>query len=354
MKLFQVDIKKFRGFPKLKIDDFKDLNLIVGKNNCGKTSILEAIFLTIGISNPNLAISIDRLRGLFHDDREDFQFIFHNLSYSSNIEIDTKFINETQYRRLIIKPTFNKVKDIDIKSNILASNTTSTDKNIDGIEFDFSIKSAKQSKDKFRKATIQFTPDGVKVQQPNDYNESIIGIFLQPTTSVIDLYKRLDKILVKKAEDRFIRALQNIDNNIIGISLGAKNMIYFDIGIERLVPIQIMGDGTIKLLSYLATIANAEDGIVLIDEIENGFHFSILKSVWESIYDTAKLYNVQVFATTHSFECAKAFNGINPNKRKQEDSTRLYRIERENNLFRAIKYDPEVLESSFESNWEIR
>jgi len=132
-------------------------------------------------------------------------------------------------------------------------------------------------------------------------------------------------------------------------------MIYFDIGIERRVPIQIMGDGIIKFLSILATIASAENGIVLIDEIENGFHHSVLNALWETIYKTAEQYNVQVFATTHSLECVNSFNEINKYDLINKDDSRLYRIEKMNkNDFEVFEYNSEVLESSVESNWEVR
>ena len=100
MKLYKIDIEKFRGFSKFVIEDLKKINLIVGKNNSGKTSLLEAIFLAIGISNPNLSITIDNLRGLIHDKNDDFRFIFHNLDYSEKIKIESEFINKTQFRKL--------------------------------------------------------------------------------------------------------------------------------------------------------------------------------------------------------------------------------------------------------------
>ncbi len=354
MKLYRIDIERFRGFPKIEIEDFKDLNLIVGKNNSGKTSLLEAIFLSIGVSNPNLAIIIDNLRSLQHDQTEDFQFIFYNLDYSENIKIETEFVNVSQFRKLSIKPTYEKAKNIEIKPNEISTNTNVSFGKIDGIEFDFSVKSLKKSKDNYQKAILQFSTAGLKVIQPATYRETILGVFLRPITTLNDVYDRLDKIVVKKGEDRFIKALHHIDKRISGISLGAKNMIYFDIGIDRLIPIQIMGDGIIRLLSYLVTIANAENGVVLIDEIENGFHYSVLGNVWESIYDAAKQYNVQIFATTHSFECAKAFNKIQSSRLLNEDTLRLYRIEKVKDEFQTFKYDSEVLQSSIESNWEIR
>jgi AAA15 family ATPase/GTPase len=170
-----------------------------------------------------------------------------------------------------------------------------------------------------------------------------------------ELYVRLDKIIQLKAEKKFIKILNLIDPRIIDISLGSKNMIYFDLGLERRVPIQIMGDGIARLLSILVTIANYENGIVLIDEIENGFHASTLNLLWSSLREMAESYNVQIFATTHSLECVRTFSSTFSNELFSNDLIRLYRLERnKDNKFKAVKYTAEVLQSALESNWEIR
>ena len=59
--------------------------------------------------------------------------------------------------------------------------------------------------------------------------------------------------------------------------------IHGDIGLPLLLPIPLMGEGLRRLLSLLLAIANLKDGIVLIDEIENGFHYSVHKKVWQAI-----------------------------------------------------------------------
>ena len=132
-------------------------------------------------------------------------------------------------------------------------------------------------------------------------------------------------------------------------------MIYFDIGIERLIPIQLMGDGISRLLSILVTIANAENGIVIIDEIENGLHASALELLWGLIKDAAYTYNVQIFASTHSLECVKTYSDSFNSELLEKDISRLYRIEKsQNDIFSTIKYNSEVLKAAIESNWEVR
>ncbi|MCF8374004.1 MAG: AAA family ATPase [Bacteroidales bacterium] len=354
MKLHSINIEGFRGFSKIQIDGFSDLNLIVGKNNSGKTSVLEAIFLAIGISNPHLTLTIDTIRGLYHDDVKDFQFIFHNFDVNTEIQIDSEFKSLTQFRKLRIHPVFLSANNMDSKAIGVSSNTRELEKKLNGVEFRFSVKSLKQSKDKFHKAILEYNSKGIKSTQPETYKETLFGTFLRSTTSLNDIYEKLDNILVKKNEERLIHSLNHIDKRISGISLGAKNMIYFDIGINQLVPVQIMGDGIVRLLSYMVNIANSENGVLLIDEIENGFHYSVLPNLWQSIYESAKLYNVQLFATTHSYECAKAFSGIQDLIPKEDDPLRLFRIDNTPNGYDVVKYDSEVLDASFDSNWEIR
>ena len=116
-----------------------------------------------------------------------------------------------------------------------------------------------------------------------------------------------------------------------------------------------MGDGVGRLLSILITIANYENGIVLIDEIENGFHSTTLILLWNSIKDVALAYNVQVFATTHSLECVKTFSKSISSDLLGDELIRLYRLEKsKENKHKVLKYNSEILQSSLESNWEVR
>jgi AAA15 family ATPase/GTPase len=358
MSLYSIEIKNFRGISQIELNDFKSINLLVGKNNCGKTSLLEALFLSIGVSNPQLAITIDTFRGLLHNEIDDFQFIFFNLDPANEIEMNSQFVAPTQYRKLIIKPIYqNHDKSLDIKRphEATVTSTVTVERKISGVEFEFSVKSIKQSKDVLFKSSLEFLSGTLKVQPAVGYIEKFLGVYINTRTMQQELYERLDKIIQLKAEKKFIKTLNVIDPRIVDISLGSKGMIYFDLGLDRRIPIQIMGDGIGRLLSILVTIAYYENGIVLIDEIENGFHASTLNLLWSSIQDVALAYNVQVFATTHSLECVRTFSNTFSHDLLGNDLIRLYRLERsKENKFKAIKYTGEVLQSSLESNWEIR
>ena len=72
-----IKIENFRGITSLEIQDFKKINIFVGKNNCGKTSVLEALFLVTGISNPSLSVTINNMRSLVINNIVDLKFIFN-------------------------------------------------------------------------------------------------------------------------------------------------------------------------------------------------------------------------------------------------------------------------------------
>lgn len=93
-------------------------------------------------------------------------------------------------------------------------------------------------------------------------------------------------------------------------------------------------------------------GVVLVDEVETGLHHTVLSEAWRAISDAARRYDVQVFATTHSFEFVRAayraFEG-------SEDSPfRLHRLEQTEEGIRAVGYDEETLAAAMEAEFEVR
>ncbi len=75
-------------------------------------------------------------------------------------------------------------------------------------------------------------------------------------------------------------------------------------------PLKSLGDGTGRLFGLTLALVAAKDGILLVDEIENGVHYSVLVSLWKFIAKVAKRLNIQVFATSHSLDCVRAFHEV--------------------------------------------
>ncbi len=105
-------------------------------------------------------------------------------------------------------------------------------------------------------------------------------------------------------------------------------------------------------MSVLLAITNANGGVVLIDEVENGLHHSVLVDVWKAIAVAARHNNVQVFATTHSYECIAAAHDAFADNEPYD--LRLFRLDRRDETISLAKYDREIVETALDMNMEVR
>ncbi len=132
-------------------------------------------------------------------------------------------------------------------------------------------------------------------------------------------------------------------------------LLYADVGAERILPVALMGGGFVRLMEMTLTFAEASNGSILIDEIENGLHHAVLYDVWNVINQLSRRFNVQVFATTHSYECIKAAHAAS---RASEfgDAFAFFRLQRDQKCkIESVAYDDaEVLDYAMEYGREVR
>ncbi len=121
---------------------------------------------------------------------------------------------------------------------------------------------------------------------------------------------------------------------------------------ETPVPLASLGDGAIRLLGVGLAIANAGDGLLLIDEAENGLHHRRQADFWRMIIRAASENNVQVIATTHSWDCVRGFQRASAEE--LGESAILYRLERGKSGLRLVGYDEDRLGRAAEQHVEVR
>jgi hypothetical protein len=156
-------------------------------------------------------------------------------------------------------------------------------------------------------------------------------------------------------QDQVLSILQLLEPRLRRLAVlvtGGVPMINGDIGIGQLVPLAFMGEGIGRLLSIVLAIASAPDGIVLIDEIENGLHHSVMEEVWKAVGLAASQSETQIFATTHSWECIRAAHLAL--KTSQTHVFRLFRLERGKEEIQSVGYDQEALMAAMEFGLETR
>ncbi len=352
-------IKNYRGFKDCTIEPLERVNLITGSNNAGKTSLLEALYLNLA---PGIAfhanLSSDRyerstwlnlFRGFagFGIDRESMLgWLFHKKDLSRAIELKSVDVQNGGTRILtmswhtIADDQLNSINnsilqaapDIPLKLNVHY-------KNFDGEEFKWS----------FQRSSAQMPPGHLLGTYPLrvlDGNDS------RSPKEDVKWFSKLDDM---GRQDELVSTLQLIEPRLKQLAVSVADgvpMIYGDIGLGRRVPMLQMGEGMVRLLSLVLEITNASGGAVLADEIENGFHHSVLTKVWRVIGEAARRSDTQIFATTHSWECIRAAHEAFLNSKTYD--LRLHRLERSGESVRSVTYDKGTLNTSVEMNLEVR
>jgi AAA15 family ATPase/GTPase len=347
-----IKIKNLRAITDLMVDNLGQVNLFVGQNNCGKTTLLEALFFLIGATNPRLPINANIFRGLGFLRNEWWDTFFHNLDSSMNIIISGTINNTKEEQKLVIRPIIEKqVSAESVSSNMVSININGGDSKPafmpEGLELLYT-----SSKDPTTKTQSRIVIKEDQLLTQGTRESSIRGVFVSPSTK-FDWKPRFSSIQRKKKINELITSLKEVDPSILDIRLNDVGILEVDMGLPNLIPVNLLGGGMANFLSVALAMLDSRDGIVFIDEIENGLHYSMLHKLWKAVFSWAQELNVQVFATTHSNECIKAFNSsVDPTL--FESDARLYRIERTDENFRVVEYSNENLAESIESNWEVR
>ena len=155
-----------------------------------------------------------------------------------------------------------------------------------------------------------------------------------------------------KKQDFLVNVLKKIEPRLKSLeenSVAGYPMIWGDIGLPELVPLSIMGEGMARVARIFLMMPNVTGGILLVDEIENGIHYSVLEKVWSAIADAAEKTDVQIFATTHSFECMEAAH------KALGEKLMFHRIEddREGRK-RCVTLEAEGVEAATRHGFEVR
>jgi AAA15 family ATPase/GTPase len=354
MQFKSLHINNYRAITDLELRNFARVNLLTGRNNCGKTTILEALFQISGMSNPELSVRIHNFRDLLVISADDFRFIFHNLDFEKTPKISALLDNTR--REIALKPRYSNYLENVISNEKINSlggkiiSDTGSSLSVEGLLVEF--RDGKTNTE--FKSQISMTGGRADMAIDARYKERLRCTFHNPVNYMAILPQRIEKLLVNKQIEGIITALQEIDPKISDIRLGAGAVIYVDVGLDKLLPLNIMGDGIRRILSLLAAVSEQEGGVLLIDEIENGLHYSALKTLWKTLLKSADVYHVQLFVTTHSSDCIAALDAVSRENASSDDDVRLYRIEKTSGAHKVFEYSPAMIASAVADSIEMR
>lgn len=308
-----IEIERFRGIKHSRIDGLRQINLFFGKNNCGKSSLLDAVFLISGLSNPKLPININLLRSYRKFELPDLALDFYSLDTTGPISI---------------KASNKETRELQISLFESASG-----------RIDFHGSDAEYEQ---------------RVKLDSRYKENIVCRYLTPQSDFYTSLSGLIDITKNKDEKFILDALRLIEPKINDIVLSG-NEVLVDVGQNKRIPINMMGDGVRKILSVLTTIYECRDGVVLIDEISNGFHYSVMKDLWRTVLLASKKNNAQIYATTHDIDSIKGLRDAVRSSDDGNNSVACFKLQRtSDDELKSYYYAIDSIDYALKQEIEIR
>jgi hypothetical protein len=352
-------IENFKGFSRLELPDLGRVTLLGGRNNVGKTSVLEALFLFYDRMNPNLVHRQFAWRGvsvLPLDPDAVWGPIFreYDLNRPIVISVGDGAATESMEIRCSRAPsaTGGRVRRSEGNGKVLQLDTAQQAR---PYRLDLRYK-AKGKKEQV--SHLEIRPEGLGLHVEYAESPSRTATFLGarmpvPPSEDATRFGKLDVLGRQDAVVKFLHVIEPRLRGLSSVAMGEQSLVHADVGLGRKIPVAFTGDGMARLLTLVLAIATTGQGVVLIDEVENGLHHSVMEKVWESVGRAAKEFDCQVIATTHSQECLKAA-AVGLSAAQMGDDFRYVRLDREQDEVVAKTYSAAMVGAAFERGWEVR
>jgi AAA domain, putative AbiEii toxin, Type IV TA system/AAA ATPase domain len=383
-----LEIENFRGLRHLELPRLAPITILTGRNNIGKTAVLEALFLHA--AGPRAAqLFLLALRP-------------SRLGASINIEVskrsnpwETAFYNKDTHNAIRLSAQLDDENIIVELSNLRQisvqqiSSTLETESAVNastsdarpGLSYAMHIKvnSVSVLGQTYQMGFKEFTqtvsaqlgqvfagPTGLQQAsglnfslQPEENSDAVAdAYFVGPQTRYpqAELAQRYTNLRLRGLDKDFLNALRALEPALESIEILAPTTptLYFTLRGGPPLPITVMGEGMLAIANYAATIFETPGGLVLIDEVENGIHYSALENVWTQIGRAVKDTGTQVVASTHSYDCVRAaYRAFHDDP----DTLQLIRLQSGEDspaAIEAVDYDLESLKGALDMNLDVR
>lgn len=363
-------IDGFRGFEHFEMGDLGRVNLLVGTNNSGKTSVLEAIQILTTSHIRSIWGALSRRGERLVDESDhrprtevDVRHLFHGHAMEVGSKFQIKGANDSTEGSLTA--TIQEMSlDEDSQSVLFEEDDDYAGPSVllflkgEGfVRVDQKIPLSYRgglSADKLR-----------KLRSIQDYATPSARFIASGSMSPDEVVSLYEDTALKPEEGLVIRALKTIDQTIERIATMSKDSRYYRgypgergglkvkcAGVDQPIPIGSFGDGIWRILGLALALAHAENGVLLVDEIDTGLHYTVMSDMWKMVGETAKRLNVQVFATTHSRDAVDSLAAISRNEISGHGNVTIQRLERDKG--HAVAFSSQEIVVAAERGIEVR
>lgn len=346
-RISKLSIERFRSIRQLTLGGLGRVNLITGRNNTGKSSVLEAIRILATDGSPQVLFNILR-------SREESVVPMDEISRSSDLEGFSQFA--------AIFPGFPSLSD-NPEPVILSAEGGGR---LLRLNIALGLFSEERDQDGSRRLVLRqpqlfepedaipalviespigrrhITPDYIRrlgMRGPMLRSELADGpstpcVYVSPYGGerTVTLAALWDKIALTDSEMDVVEALRIIVGDIEAVSMvggegqrQTRTAIVRTSRFRRPIPLRSFGDGLNRLFGIVLSLVNAREGLLLIDEFENGMHHTVQVDVWRAVFRLARQLNIQIFATSHSWDAVEAFQKASSEDPEQGILIRLTR-----------------------------
>ena len=321
-----IEIKNFRGIESLKIDDLSRLNVFLGQNNSGKSSVLEAIALLMSMSNPDSPQMINAVRARHaFSNFIDVKYFFRNIDMANPPEVSSvQNDGVSRHLKLGLSYVFDELTD---PKNESVQQTGSVFY-VNTLEMNFDVTTSSTIHN--YKSWLRVNSQGVVVKKKpaEGYMENKRAWLIPSDLMTSNIASDLAELFRRHNKDAVLALLKLFDERINGIEILTDDVYIGFEGMAEMLPARVTGDGLRRYLSIVACAANPTIDMILIDEIDNGLHYSVYQKLWQALFALAVTTDKQVFVTTHSKETLSYLYRLLEEKFDYQNEFRLYTLEK--------------------------
>jgi hypothetical protein len=349
----ELEIRNFRGFSHLKVEGLNRVNVITGANAAGKTSILEALFMCAGAGALSVSFQLRAYRQLSNkidlnlDTRQYeglWEDLFHQEDSAKIIQIDgTGDEADSRSIRIFHEHRGSQLIPFDTDTPVASTSNPQI------------ISEWRRNDEPPITVKPKITAQGITFDNTpfEHFPVMMFGPHIADTAE--EVARRFSSLSRTGEIESVIKSLCDEFDFIEGLSLeylsGAPAVFAKLKYQNRKLPLGFVSDGVHKLFSILLGIALTKNGLVLIDQIEDGFYFKKFDSLWRLILRASKDNNCQLFVSTHSAECLR---GLLPTiKGYGQDFSLLY-ADRMQDLLTLHTVEGKFFEAALEQGFEVR